>query len=46
MRDLKGNGEMKLRKIARTRLVKALAVTLLISSMANTGLTDRQQPDR
>ena len=30
---------MKFRKIARTRLVKALAVTLLISSMANTGLT-------
>ena len=39
MRELKGNGEMKFRKIARTRLVKALAVTLLISSVANTGLT-------
>lgn len=39
MRNLKGNGEMKFRKIARTRLVKALAVTLLISSVANTGLT-------
>ena len=39
MRDLKGNGEMKLRKIAQTRLVKALAVTLLIGSVANTGLT-------
>ena len=30
---------MKFRKIAQTRLVKALAVTLLISSVANTGLT-------
>lgn len=30
---------MKFRKIARIRLVKALAVTLLISSVANTGLT-------
>ena len=39
MGNLKGNGEMKFRKIARTRLVKALAVTLLISSVANTGLT-------
>ena len=39
MRDLKGDGEVKLRKIAQTRLVKALAVTLLIGSVANTGFT-------